>query len=469
MRALYYSIMYRFLIFLCFYYTDFILSFSRSNPITLSAPWQTANEHRLAISNNNNAVAVWHRFDGDYERIQASLYDGAAGSWSSINNVATVSPSNRNAEYPDVAMDSAGNTFAVWRWFGGTTWLIQAAHYDAITKSWQKPINTPFLSPGSFDSDVPQVAISDNGTAITVWQYYFSPWLIMANVYLGNSWSSIVDILSPSSQPWKDASQPVIAMDPLGNGFAAWYQFDSDNWRILTRPYIQGIGWDMKFTTLSSAGFDSYNPQIAMDAQGNTIVVWQLADGTGTWSIQAACYQVGIGWSSVENLATNVDVGASSRYPSVRIAMNRDGKAIVVWYNYNSGTHYVQATEYNGSWPNWTTPTTISEGVVPINTFDNPAPQISIDNAGKSIATWTTYDNDGKKRVQASLYNGTSWLNPASVPVISEANQSAHGPQVVMDSSGNGLIVWQRFDGTNESTYANGIKRIQATYYEVNP
>jgi len=454
----------RLLIFCCVTWVSNSSSFSWSDPVTLSAPWQTADEHQLAISQNNNAMAVWHRFDGEYQWIQASRFDSTTGMWDPIEDVATISPANRNSEYPSLAMDSDGNAFAVWRWYDGTNWLIRASRYDVFTKSWQKPINVSFISPRGFDCDVPQVAMSDNGTALAVWTRYSDPWLITVNIYSNGSWSGFVTFISAPA-PYEDSAQPVIAMDPSGNGFAAWYQFDSSNWRILARRYVQGLGWQAGVSIFSILGFNAYNPQVAMDDQGNAVLAWQLAEGTGTWAVQSAYYQAGAGWVSVTNLATGVDVGSSSHNPFVRIAMSRSGKAIAAWYKLDGGKQYVQARVFDGS--SWLPEATLSEGIEPINAFDNPAPRVAIDNNGRGIATWTMYEEEGKSRVQASLYNGSSWMNPSLVPIISEPHQSAHDPQVVMDSQGNGLIIWQRSDGTNVSTYAEGNKRIQAIYYDV--
>lgn len=442
-----------------------------SSPITLSAPWQEASLNQIAVSLNNSAITIWQRFDGDYMRIQASHFDPVKNSWNSLANVATISSANLDSKLPQIAMDANGNAFAVWQ----KPDLIEVSSYNASTNSWIQPlINTnQFIATGP---EGPQVAMSDNERAIVIWKLLFeSTWYIVATIYSSISLTYQAFFIPASQEPFA----PITAMDPDGNAIVTWYEYDGNNWRIKATHYnVVGNNWG-SITILSSANYNAYNPQVDMDSQDNGIVTWQITDTLqqtemiSTWTIQAVWYDTTTGWDlvNIKDLAQNVDVGSSARYPDVHIAMSRNGKALFTWFSYIGIDNFVQASLYDGStWSLWNppSPTTLSEGIKPVSVIDWPKPKIAIDDTGNGIATWTTYDTIGNKRIQASYYNGTNWFTPANVPIVSIAGQDADESQVAMDTSGNALITWKRPDGTNKSTLPSGITRIQAIEYKTN-
>jgi hypothetical protein len=81
-------------------------------------------------------------------------------------------------------------------------------------------------------------------------------------------------------------------------------------------------------------------------------------------------------------------------------------------------------------------------------------PQIALDGAGDAVAVW-------------ERWNGTTWtvsgaLRPAASGVwqtpedLSAAGRDALGTQVAVDSNGNGVAVWSRWNGTNYMVQAAG-------------
>src|SRR5207247_1848187 len=89
---------------------------------TLSAPGQDATNPQVAVDSSGHAVAVWARSDGTNSRIEARARSSAG----TLSAVQTLSPPGQNADAPQVAVNSSGNAFAVWRRFDGTKYRIQA-------------------------------------------------------------------------------------------------------------------------------------------------------------------------------------------------------------------------------------------------------------------------------------------------------------------------------------------------------
>jgi hypothetical protein len=132
-----------------------------SRPVNLSAPGRNAEEPEVAIDPAGEAVAVWERFDGRFERIQfASRHPGR--SWSKATNL---SGRGRSAHEPQVAIDAGGEAVTVWQRTTGGGPQVQGASRPA-DGSWSGPIG---LGPSGGGFEELDLGISAGGEAIAVW------------------------------------------------------------------------------------------------------------------------------------------------------------------------------------------------------------------------------------------------------------------------------------------------------------
>ena len=76
-----------------------------------------------------------------------------------------------------------------------------------------------------------------------------------------------------------DAFDAQIASDTTGDAVAVWQRFDGTNWRVQART-ISRSGALGPILTLSAAGEDAHGAQVASDADGDAVAVWQRFDGT---------------------------------------------------------------------------------------------------------------------------------------------------------------------------------------------
>ncbi|MGC2165325.1 MAG: hypothetical protein WA632_04865, partial [Gallionella sp.] len=76
------------------------------------------------------------------------------------------------------------------------------------------------------------------------------------------------------------ALSPQIAFDSSGNALAVWQQRDGTRYNILANRYTAGSGWGTAKLIESDDTGDASDPQIAFDASGNALAVWQQYDGT---------------------------------------------------------------------------------------------------------------------------------------------------------------------------------------------
>ena len=71
-----------------------------------------------------------------------------------------------------------------------------------------------------------------------------------------------------------DAQYPQIATDAAGNALAVWYQSDGTRFNIQANRYTAGSGWGTAELIETDNAGSAYDPQIAIDAAGNALAVW---------------------------------------------------------------------------------------------------------------------------------------------------------------------------------------------------
>src|SRR4051794_17313295 len=145
------------------------------------------------------------------------------------------------------------------------------------------------------------------------------------------AWSD-VDDLSPDGQL---ASAQHVAVDPNGNAIIVWRRHDGFNYRIQLR--VRKPDGALSATqTLSAPGQDAHNPRVAVDPSGNATIVWRRSDGSKL-RVQVRRRSAGglLGGTQTLSLA-----GESATAPQV--AVDAGGNAYVVWSAPDGGIATVQ-------------------------------------------------------------------------------------------------------------------------------
>ena len=97
-----------------------------SSPVNVSVAGQAASNSQITVDGSGRASAVWFRFDGTNEIVQASnSLNGAA--WSAPVNLFTA---GQNVYDLAIAADGSGFATAVWTEFDGTNDIVQANFFD---------------------------------------------------------------------------------------------------------------------------------------------------------------------------------------------------------------------------------------------------------------------------------------------------------------------------------------------------
>jgi hypothetical protein len=302
------------------------------------------NEPQIAMDAKGNAMVVWRQYLGTAPGIYAKRYVAGIGWGDDVHIGGSV---QTRASQPQIAMDAAGNAFAVWDQnddqppvSGISIW---ARRFDAANAAWDDAV--PIESTGEF-SNAPQVRADASGTAVVVWTR-----LTLLENGVGSIWSNRFDgqawgMAVPLDTTTGDAGGPSIAMDGQGNALALWVQADGTQYNIWANRYKSASQTWGEPVQVSSKG-SAYYPQAAFDPAGNAMAVWAQKNGTNLFEESARQMDASTGaWGAVASL------GQSTAFAEApQIAMDASGNAIAVWVYWNGTHHSVFSNRTSaGSW-----------------------------------------------------------------------------------------------------------------------
>ncbi len=223
------------------------------------------------------------------------------------------------------------------------------------------------------------------------------------------------------------------AMDNHGNSIIVWWRYNNDGgiYEIVMSQLSGGIWSDPK--VISGNATNVYSPDVAMDNNGNAIIVWNdwgIAGTTG--GIVMIEYRNGV-WS--EPRIINTTPFTPSSPPEV--SMNDGGNAIVVWSQDNSDIYKI---EYSDGL--WRTPVAVSNG------GSAEYPQVVINNKGNAIITWYT----SGKLYSREFQNGI-WNYQEIISAVGEDSDRLY--QISFDNNDNAIVVWVHTEELTSHVYRN--------------
>lgn len=223
--------------------------------------------------------------------------------------------------------------------------------------------------------------------------------------------------------------------DARGDVVAAWVRTDGSSQivEVASRP----AGGEFSVQPLQSATGSAGNVGVAVNGQGDAIVVWRRS--TTTNEVWTSVRPAGGDFGPPQALAAVP--GKNALEPSV--AVNDAGAMMVVWYLVNSDTDNKQ-TIYGAYRPPGGGFTT-----TPISTADawNQSPRVVLDSSGKATVVWSYWDG-------ASINIARVRIRSADGSLGTQRNLSATAPTgfpmfatVDLDNAGNALAVWSHWNG----------------------
>ncbi|KPJ60611.1 MAG: hypothetical protein AMJ46_06375, partial [Latescibacteria bacterium DG_63] len=207
-------------------------------------------------------------------------------------------------------------------------------------------------------------------------------------------------------------------------------------------PTYAAAYWQQNGNSLCTAANDQERARIVSDGAGGAIITWkdcrggnydvyaQRTDSTGT-----------VLWTS-DGVAICTTAAGAQCQPG--ISSDGAGGAIISWQDYRSGSHYdiyVQRVNSSGT-VQWTT-----NGVAICTASNNQeVPEIISDGAGGAIIVWYDYRSGSDYDIYAQRVNSSGtvqWtVNGVAICTASDYQKSA---RISSDGAGGAIITWEDF------------------------
>jgi phage terminase large subunit-like protein len=241
---------------------------------TLSATGGDAAEPQVAVAPNGAATIVWKRFEASNFRIKERRIepDGSV----EVANSHNLSAAGENAVEPQVAVAPDGTATVVWSLFDGTSSIVQEGRIA--------PDDTPVatvndLSAPGQSATGPEIVVDSAGTATVAWvRSDGSDTIVQARrIPASGTPDSATHDLSATS---RDAAEPQLALAPDGTVTAVWDRFDGSNFIVQGRRLTPAGDPEATTRSLSAAGRDAAEPEVAIASDGAGTVAWSRFDGS---------------------------------------------------------------------------------------------------------------------------------------------------------------------------------------------
>jgi len=196
-----------------------------------------ARDAQIGIDAGGSAIAVWSQKDATRYNIWANRYSGGLlfftnrARWGTAQLIET--SNNGYAENPRIALDAAGNGIVVWFQSDGRRKTIWSNRYSAASGWGTEQI----ITGNDLGSAIlPQIAVDPAGNAFAVWQSYdgASSRIWTNRFTVGSGWRD-AHVLDREGEKYK--GYPQVAMDGFGNAIAVWVEYDGTRGSIWFSRY----------------------------------------------------------------------------------------------------------------------------------------------------------------------------------------------------------------------------------------
>lgn len=431
----------------------------------ISPPGGDCRDARVAIDDQGNAIIAWTQFDGFHDQVFMS--ELRAGSWAHPSSLLEHISVGGTAIHsgPAVAMDSAGDALITWTQSDGSSFQVFMSEYRSGSWSHPSSLADHISVAGSSALAPPAVAMSDNGEALIAWtQSDGTDHQIFVSEYRSGSWTHPADLTDHLSVSGSGnfTGWPDVAMDGAGDAVIAWAQFDGSSlWQVFKSEYRSG-SWahpsDLS-DNISPDGSSAYNPRVAMDDAGSSIIVWNQRVGNHHQIFKSECRSGS--WTHPSGPADHISPDGNEAGGAV-VEMTDAGDSIIVWVQkggyYYADPFQVFVAEYRSG--AWSFPSDLLDNISPDLTSVGSS-QVAMYGAGNSIITWSQPDAAylATARIFRSESHDGSWTHPSGLTDgFSPDGGDAGVPRVACNARGRAVIAWIQTDGSNTRVFKSDFR-----------
>jgi hypothetical protein len=354
-----------------------------------------------------------------------------------------------------VATDASGNFVVAWQSDGqdGSASGIFAQRFDANGNKVGAEVQVNSFTVGS-QSNV-DVAMDADGDFVVVWQSSGQDGSgdgIYAQRFTGAGVAAGAEFRVNTATGGNQAEADV-AMDALGNFVVVWESTGQDGSGdgIYAQRYTNAgaaVGTEFRVNTITNG--DQQSATVGVDADGDFVVAW---DNQGI-DIRAQRY-TSAGVATGSEIVVNSLVQSGVQTPS--IAVDATGDFVVAWSNSNVASD-VQAGVFARSFNSLGTALTSDLHINTTVVNDQTKPAVAVDATGNFVVVWEDSalignGQDGSlSGIFAQRYNSSGAEIGSEFRVNSYTTGAQNSPAVAMTAAGDFVVAWdgQSFSGTAE-------------------
>ncbi len=338
-------------------------------------------------------------------------------------------------------MNAQGDAVAVWERVEGANDVAEAASRPA-GGSWQTPEALSSKAEGLHPAEV---GIDAAGDATAVWEEAGKEVVIdEASKPAGGKWQSLTSLSVPGCG--RGANEPRLAVDAAGDAVAVWERFEGEEIiEAASRPASSGTwGKPVALTKPELLKGEPAGQQVAMDSQGDAVVVWSRMNAAAHEVVEAT---EGRAATSAWQPPTSLSGPGEKLEEQPQVAVNGQGSAVVVWERLHGGSEVVEAAAGLATSGSWQTPVQLSAAGEPAR-----EQQVALDAQGNAAAVWSRFDGASYIAEAAGYDAAGPLLSSLTIPATGTVGQSLAFSTSPFDIwSALGATSWSFGDGTSQT------------------
>lgn len=290
----------------------------------------------------------------------------------------------------------------------------------------------------------PDVAVRDDGTTIVTYaddhdgNGYYDVKVKTFDSIARETGATTVNANAAGQQ-----QNPRIAADPDGTGFAIAFETWNGAPKQVHLAFYSAITLKKWEKIISPGAGPSQNPDVAMGANGNAVVVWEMDTGGGVFAIRIR----GFAPDGSESLGYR-SPGGTGDQRDASIAADFAGNFVVGWQNDSAGNRQVAVRSY----------TAAGAGGATDYGPNGAEPKVGIDGQRRAVVAWRY---GGEVYVRGVNADGTTTGRLPTLRTTTVANSNPDvEPAVAVDPAGGITLTYSKTVNTagfNQIQYGTGL------------
>lgn len=429
------------------------LSFLFLNESPLVAQWQLNQDFkvsdnfigigqgigpRVAVSNSGNSVMVWIE---DYNELYYQLMDqNNYHIGTSVSIATSVIPGGYSI---NVGMNSIGDFSVVWADQQTSDIYLKNFSNDGTPSGSEIKVNeNEVVNNYDFPLDY---AMNDDGKSVIVWENNKDGYKDIHGQYYNTDGTPVGNNFQVTDDPSLAENAPAVAMDSQGNFVVVWIDSTGGNSKLYGKRYDSSCNvLGAEFLIAEWDEFNRYDdfPSVAMNDQGYFLVCWHKKDQQGQANLYGLLYNPQGDLTGIEYQVDNI--------PSpdrIDVMLFNDNSSILVW----GATRYQQFAS-DGS---------PIDGIATANIeTDSPYSSCIAGNDAKHfMIVWnsTVLEFNRLYYIYAQRYFSDGERNGPNIPISRKvvSNVCQYHPAISCNSSGNFVLTWD--DYRIQSSYPQNV------------